>query len=42
MDQVSGDRVVYNNVTEVYGVEIKPGQARARMTLMPRPSQPAE
>ncbi|MEY3096332.1 MAG: lipopolysaccharide transport periplasmic protein LptA [Pseudomonadota bacterium] len=42
MDQVSGDRVVYNNVTEVYGVEVKPGQARARMTLMPRPSQPAE
>jgi len=42
MDQVAGDRVVYNNVTEVYGVEVKPGQTRARMTLMPRPSQPAE
>ena len=42
MDQVSGDRVVYNNVTEVYGVEVRPGQTRARMTLMPRPAQPAE
>ena len=42
MDQVAGDRVVYNNVTEVYGVEVKPGQTRARMTLMPRPAQPAE
>jgi lipopolysaccharide export system protein LptA len=42
MDQVAGDRVVYNNVTEVYGVEVDPGQSRARMTLMPRPSQPAE
>ena len=42
MDQVAGDRVVYNNVTEVYGVEVRPGQTRARMTLMPRPAQPAE
>ena len=42
MDQVAGDRVTYNNVTEVYGVETQPGQARARMTLMPRPSQMPE
>lgn len=42
MDQVAGDRVTYNNVTEVYGVETQPGRARARMTLMPRSSQMPE
>jgi lipopolysaccharide export system protein LptA len=42
MDQVAGDRVVYNNITEIYGVVVKPGHSRARMTLMPRPSQSNE
>ena len=42
MDEVAGDRVVYNNVTEVYGVEVKPGQTRARMTLIPRSNQPTQ
>lgn len=36
MDQVSGDRLTYNNITEVYQVTVKPGQTRARMTIMPR------
>ncbi len=42
MDEVAGDRVAYNNVTEVYGVEVKPGQTRARMTLIPRSNQPTQ
>jgi lipopolysaccharide export system protein LptA len=40
LDRVAGDRLRYNNVTEFYEVEIKPGQPRARMTLMPREAQP--
>ena len=40
LDRVSGDRLRYNNITEFYEVEIKPGQPRARMTLMPREAQP--
>ena len=40
LDRVAGDRLVYNNVTEFYEVEIKPGQPRARMTLMPREAKP--
>lgn len=40
LDRVAGDRLRYNNITEFYEVEIKPGQPRARMTLMPREPQP--
>jgi lipopolysaccharide export system protein LptA len=34
-DQVSGDRLTYNNVTEKYLVESGKEQARSRMFLMP-------
>jgi lipopolysaccharide export system protein LptA len=34
-DQVSGDRLTYNNVTERYWVESGVEQARSRMFLMP-------
>jgi lipopolysaccharide export system protein LptA len=34
-DQVSGDRLTYNNVTERYRVESGAEQARSRMFLMP-------
>ena len=40
LDRVAGDRLRYNNITEFYEVEIRPGQPRARMTLMPREAQP--
>lgn len=35
-DQVSGDRLTYNNVTERYVVESGQGQPRSRMFLMPK------
>ena len=35
-DQVSGDKLTYNNVTERYLVESGQGQARSRMFLMPK------
>ena len=34
-DQVAGDALTYNNITEQYQVESHQGQARSRMTLMP-------
>jgi lipopolysaccharide export system protein LptA len=37
LDQVSGDRLRYNNILETYRVEALPGMPRARMTLMPKP-----
>lgn len=37
LDQVSGDRLRYNNLIETYQVETQAGMPRARMTLMPRP-----
>lgn len=37
LDQVSGDRLRYNNLIETYQVETDPGMPRARMTLMPKP-----
>lgn len=37
LDQVSGDRLRYNNILETYQVEALPGMPRARMTLMPKP-----
>jgi len=36
MDQVSGDRLNYNNITERYLVESGDGQGRSRMFLMPK------
>lgn len=39
LDQVSGDRLRYNNLLETYQVEADPGMPRARMTLMPKPQQ---
>lgn len=36
-DQVSGDRLTYNNITEKYLVESADGQPRSRMFLMPKP-----
>ena len=36
-DQVSGDRLTYNNLTEEYLVESGQGQARSRMLMMPKP-----
>ncbi|MBU3725122.1 MAG: lipopolysaccharide transport periplasmic protein LptA [Burkholderiaceae bacterium] len=35
-DQVAGDRLTYDNLTEQYQVESGQGQARSRMFLMPR------
>ena len=35
-DQVSGDRLTYNNLTERYLVESGEGQPRSRMFLMPK------
>jgi lipopolysaccharide export system protein LptA len=35
-DQVSGDRLTYNNITERYLVESGQGQPRSRMFLMPK------
>ncbi len=35
-DQVSGDKLTYNNITERYLVESGQGQARSRMFLMPK------
>lgn len=35
-DQVSGDRLSYNNLSEKYLVESGEGQGRSRMFLMPR------
>ena len=35
-DQVSGDRLTYNNITERYVVESGQGQPRSRMFLMPK------
>jgi lipopolysaccharide export system protein LptA len=40
LDQVSGDRLRYNNLSETYQVETDPGMPRARMTLMPKPQPP--
>jgi lipopolysaccharide export system protein LptA len=41
-DQVSGDRLTYNNLTEKYLVESGQGQARSRMFMMPKTQgQPA-
>ena len=34
-DQVAGDVLTYNNITEQYQVESNQGQPRSRMTLMP-------
>lgn len=34
-DQVAGDALTYNNITEQYQVESNQGQPRSRMTLMP-------
>ncbi len=34
-DQVAGDRLTYNNLTERYQVESNEGQPRSRMFLMP-------
>lgn len=39
-DQVSGDRLTYNNITERYQVESGEGRGRARMFVMPK-SEPA-
>jgi lipopolysaccharide transport protein LptA len=36
MDQVSGDRLNYNNITERYLVDSGDGQGRSRMFLMPK------
>lgn len=42
-DQVSGDRLTYNNITERYLVESGEGQPRSRMFLMPKKaSEPAK
>lgn len=35
-DQVSGDRLTYNNITERYLVESNDGRPRSRMFLMPK------
>ncbi|OUV98987.1 MAG: lipopolysaccharide transport periplasmic protein LptA [Betaproteobacteria bacterium TMED156] len=35
-DEVSGDRLSYNSLTEIYKAETIPGETRTRMTLMPR------
>lgn len=35
-DQVSGDRLTYNNLSDKYQVESGDGQGRSRMFLMPR------
>jgi len=40
LDEVIGDRVVYNGISETYSVQTREGQGRAQMTLMPRASQP--
>jgi len=40
-DQVSGDKLTYNNITERYLVESGQGQARSRMFLMPK-SEPGK
>lgn len=40
-DQVSGDRLTYNNVTERYEVESIEGQGRSRMFVMPKPEPSA-
>ena len=38
-DEVSGDKLSYSNLTEVYKAETIPGKTRTRMTLMPRKSE---
>lgn len=38
-DQVSGDKLTYNNITERYQAESGDGQGRARMFVMPRSDQ---
>ena len=38
-DEVAGDKLSYNNITEVYKAETTPGKTRTRMTLMPRKSE---
>ena len=38
-DEVSGDKLSYSSITEVYKAETTPGQTRTRMTLMPRKAE---
>tara|TARA_E500000331_G_scaffold93790_1_gene89960 strand:+ start:236 stop:763 length:528 start_codon:yes stop_codon:yes gene_type:complete len=38
-DEVSGDKLSYSSITEVYKAETIPGQTRTRMTLMPRKTE---
>ena len=35
-DEVSGDKLSYSSITDVYRAETTPGKTRTRMTLMPR------
>ena len=35
-DEVSGDKLSYSSITDVYKAETTPGKTRTRMTLMPR------
>ena len=35
-DEVSGDKLSYSSLTEIYKAETVPGETRTRMTLMPR------
>jgi lipopolysaccharide export system protein LptA len=38
-DEVSGDKLSYSSITEVYKAETTPGKTRTRMTLMPRKTE---
>lgn len=38
-DQVSGDKLSYSSITDVYKAETTPGKTRTRMTLMPRKTE---
>ena len=35
LDQVAGDRIIYNGLSEAYKVDSEGGRGRSRMTLMP-------
>ena len=38
-DEVSGDKLSYSSITDVYKAETTPGKTRTRMTLMPRKTE---
>ena len=38
-DEVSGDKLSYSSITDVYKAETSPGRTRTRMTLMPRKTE---